>query len=295
MQLLRGRLLAKSQLYNFVYCSVPGSSPLSPFSGHICEFVYEEHPDHKQKSQSSNTYTDTDDHLKQCPCRERLYLRLQHCIEMKYDRFIFLILVCLHTALGSPVNTPSNNFTAIACKTLYTKLSDVIQLHTGSQPNLNPTCDERLLKLFHRYMLHSDNNTFFEDGNLLIPKEYLNDERISSWLVWAFIGKNFVKQDTERQHVFFEFDEVSSSHSQFDRLTRIMANCEFQQVLYLTLIVILILILMAVLVWPQLEKLTSNDTELKEYSDNGKEPNGDKKENRIDGKRQIRFRLPVRL
>lgn len=166
------------------------------------------------------------------------------------------------TTLASLPCADATDTIVIPCHELYNTLAGVTRLRTGSvQWGHRADCNMQLVQLFHNFMLRDGaqgtNATRFEGANLVLPVAYLDEARMRTWLVWAFLGKHFVAQDTNRQTAFFEYDEVAGINTVNGSLTRVLAACEFQQPLYLTLIVILIVILVAVLVWPLLEEMRS--------------------------------------
>lgn len=168
-------------------------------------------------------------------------------------------------------NTPT---LAIPCDELYHALAAVTRLRTGSLRHDQPAdCSMQLVQLFYNFMLRDEaqgpllppagtpgsagtaNTSHLGADHLVLALPYLEQARVRQWLVWAFLGKHFVAQATDRQTAFFEYDEVSGVRTVNGTLTRVLAACEFQQPLYLTLIVVLIVMLVAILVWPVLEKM----------------------------------------
>ena len=78
---------------------------------------------------------------------------------------------------------------------------------------------------------------------LKIDNTELTDARVRDWLVFAFLGKHFVEVESKSTEKYFTYVESTG------QVKRNLLKCEFQQTLYLTLIVILILLLVSVLVW----------------------------------------------
>ena len=189
------------------------------------------------------------------------------CIRAPKNGIALALLAVLTLAALAPLPCADATDTiAIPCDELYQTLASVTRLRTGSvQKGHRADCNMQLVQLFHNFMLRDGaqgaNATRFEGANLVLPVAYLDEARMRTWLVWAFLGKHFVAQDTNRQTAFFEYDEVAGINTVNGSLTRVLAACEFQQPLYLTLIVILIVILVAVLVWPLLEELRDQNKE----------------------------------
>lgn len=175
------------------------------------------------------------------------------------------------TAAANDANNPT---LAIPCDELYHALAAVTRLRTGSLRHDQPAdCSMQLVQLFYNFMLRDEaqgpllppagtpgsagtaNTSHLGADHLVLALPYLEQARVRQWLVWAFLGKHFVAQETERQTAFFEYDEVSGVRTVNGTLTRVLAACEFQQPLYLTLIVVLIVMLVAILVWPVFEKM----------------------------------------
>ena len=181
--------------------------------------------------------------------------------------------VLLFAALLASTTTASENTNAtlaIPCDELYHALAAVTRLRTGSLRHDQPAdCSMQLVQLFYNFMLRDEaqgpllppagtpaaNTSHLGADHLVLALPYLDQARVRQWLVWAFLGKHFVAQATERQTAFFEYDEVSGVRTVNGTLTRVLAACEFQQPLYLTLIVVLIVMLVAILVWPVFEKM----------------------------------------
>lgn len=150
----------------------------------------------------------------------------------------------------------------IDCETLHGNLTDLIQKETGSDDSDEIKCSRQLLMKFANFTFIDGVKVEVAGDNsmLVINDVELTDARVRDWLVYAFLGKHFVDVEAQSTEKYFTYVESTG------QVKRNLLKCEFQQTLYLTLIVILILLLVSVLVWDAIlegqRKKEEEDTEI---------------------------------
>ena len=141
----------------------------------------------------------------------------------------------------------------LQCQGLYDTLTTVWNMQTGSVSSTDITCSNSLIKVFRSHMLMDGvddmDGVVVGDTSIIINDSVLTEERVKLWMVHAFLGKQFLAVESGSDAKYFEYSETTG------QVARNMLKCEFQQTLYLTLIVTLILLLMSVLLWDALKPL----------------------------------------
>ena len=159
---------------------------------------------------------------------------------------ILLVLIVFNVQMACAVDSSP---LVIDCAELYDTLSSKIKFATGSKP-AHPNCDAHLMQILMTYMLK---DTTYNKTHISIQPDFFNKDTVEDWVVYAFLGKQVVFQDNNKQTKFLEY--ADSTSSSLGLLTKVLSNCEYQQPLYLTLIVVLILMLLAVMLWPYLHQI----------------------------------------
>lgn len=181
----------------------------------------------------------------------------------------------------------------IDCKTLHGNLTKKIQKETGSYDDDDDIkCSKELLMKFANYTFIDGIQVEVAGDNsmLKINNTELTDARVRDWLVYAFLGKHFVQVEPQSDEKYFTYVESTG------QVKRNLLKCEFQQTLYLTLIVTLILLLVSVLVWDFLEGQRKREEEgteklpQRDASSPGKEPKGFYAN--FDNGSKLNFRIP---
>ena len=141
----------------------------------------------------------------------------------------------------------------LECQGLYDTLTTVWNMQTGSASSKAITCENSLIKVLRNHMLMDGvddiDGVVVDDTSITINNSVLTEERVKMWMVHAFLGKQFLAVESGSNAKYFEYSETTG------QVARNMLKCEFQQTLYLTLIVTLILLLMSVLLWDALKPL----------------------------------------
>ena len=141
----------------------------------------------------------------------------------------------------------------LECQGLYDTLTTVWNMQTGSASSTEITCSNSLIEVFRSHMLMDGvdgvDGVVVDDTSITIHDSVLTEERVRLWMVHAFLGKQFLAVESGSNAKYFEYSETTG------QVARNMLKCEFQQTLYLTLIVTLILLLMSVLLWDALKPL----------------------------------------
>ena len=139
----------------------------------------------------------------------------------------------------------------LECQGLYDTLTTVWNMQTGSASSKAITCENSLINVFTSHMLMDGvddiDGVVVDDTSITINDSVLTEERVKMWMVHAFLGKQFLAVESGSNAKYFEYSETTG------QVARNMLKCEFQQTLYLTLIVVLILLLVSVLLWDALK------------------------------------------
>jgi len=171
-----------------------------------------------------------------------------------HNFYLHLITCFLAYALTVHANNQTNATVpevsvTLSCNVLYQELAEYISFETGSIDKTSSahTCDEKMVQVFlshtfynkSLYVLSSDSTTIH------LTADALTAEKMKEWLVWAFIGRHFVRGEpgNGKNYKYIEYSE--DTHTFMRKFVR----CEFQKPLYLALILILIVLLIAVLLW----------------------------------------------
>ena len=133
-------------------------------------------------------------------------------------------------------------------------------METGSQSSENITCTNALIRVFLTHMFQDEEldigEITTEETSITINESSLTTESLKMWLVYAFLGKQFVAVEAGSEARYFEYSETTG------QIGRNMLKCEFQQTLYLTLIITLILLLISILLWDALQVNKKKDSTL---------------------------------
>ncbi len=168
---------------------------------------------------------------------------------MVCTRCLWMCAAVCFVALSFCVGTVGG--VTLECQGLYDTLTTVWNMQTGSASSTDITCSNSLIKVFRTHMLMDGvddvDGVVVSDTSITIADSVLTEERVKLWMVHAFLGKQFLAVESGSDAKYFEYSETTG------QVARNMLKCEFQQTLYLTLIVTLILLLMSVLLWDALK------------------------------------------
>ena len=179
-----------------------------------------------------------------------IYVHLPHK-SMACTRCLWMCAAVCFVALSFCVGSVDG--VTLQCQGLYDTLTTVWNMQTGSVSSTDITCSNSLIKVFRSHMLMDGvddmDGVVVGDTSIIINDSVLTEERVKLWMVHAFLGKQFLAVESGSDAKYFEYSETTG------QVARNMLKCEFQQTLYLTLIVTLILLLMSVLLWDALKPL----------------------------------------
>jgi len=185
-------------------------------------------------------------------CPQTTYLGLSFSFVMAFSMAYraYCLSLCLVILIFKACHTSAAAVT-IECQDLHNTLTSVWNMETGSQSSENITCTNALIRAFLTHMLPDQElemgEITTEENSITINESSLTAESLKMWLVYAFLGKQFVAVEAGNEARYFEYSETTG------QIGRNMLKCEFQQTLYLTLIITLILLLISILLWDALQ------------------------------------------
>jgi len=218
-----------------------------------------------------------------------------------YTAYLIFVTCFLTYALTVHANNETNATVpevsvTLSCNVLYQELAEYISFETGSIDKTSSahTCDEKMVQVFlshtfynkSLYVLSSDLTT------IQLTADALTAEKMKEWLVWAFIGRHFVRGEpgNGKNYKYIEYSE--DTHTFMRKFVR----CEFQKPLYLALILILIVLLIAVLLWDAWQaQRRENDAHKTDESEHVENQNSQIDTTLGPKKTTLNFRIPYHI
>lgn len=192
-------------------------------------------------------------------CTQTTYLGLSFSLSMASSTAYraYCLSLCLVILIFKACHASAAAVT-IECQDLHNTLTSVWNMETGSQSSENITCTNALIRVFLTHMFQDEEldigEITTEETSITINESSLTTESLKMWLVYAFLGKQFVAVEAGSEARYFEYSETTG------QIGRNMLKCEFQQTLYLTLIITLILLLISILLWDALQVNKKKDS-----------------------------------
>ena len=118
-----------------------------------------------------------------------------------------LMLSILMLFIVQPTSAVDSTPLVVDCAELYDTLSAKIKFATGSKP-AHPNCDAHLMQILMTYMLK---DTTYNETHISIQPDFFNKDTVEDWVVYAFLGKQVVFQDNNKQTKFLEYADSTSS------------------------------------------------------------------------------------